>query len=99
AVELEDGAKAIERAAPLYKAFPVDLPPVRVGHHWIDVARAWYYHGDRGKAFDALRRARSTAPQQVRNHPMVRELVQTMVSTGVRPSEDQRRFAAWLGLA
>ncbi|NBE99057.1 MULTISPECIES: helix-turn-helix domain-containing protein [unclassified Nonomuraea] len=98
AVELEDGAKAIERALPLYKAFPVDLPPVRAGHHWIDVARGWYYHGDRGQAFDALRRARSAAPQQVRNHPMVRELVQTMASTGARPSEDLRRFAAWLGL-
>jgi transcriptional regulator with XRE-family HTH domain len=98
AVELEDGAKAVERALPLYREFPRDLPPARAGHHWIDVARAWYYYGDRSRAFDALRRARKAAPQQVQIHPIARELVQTIASAEARPSEQLRTFASWLGL-
>ncbi|GAA4232284.1 hypothetical protein GCM10022254_31750 [Actinomadura meridiana] len=98
AVEMEDGAKAIERALPLYEEFPPSLPPVRAGHFWVEVARAWYYQGDRRRALAALRRARGAAPQQVRIHPMVRDLVQTIASAETRPSEDLRAFAAWLGL-
>ncbi|RKS71238.1 helix-turn-helix protein [Actinomadura pelletieri DSM 43383] len=98
AVELEDGARAIERAAPLYEQLPPGLPPVRLGHFWIEVARAWYYQGDRRRAFDALRRARRVAPQQVRIHPMVRELLAIIAGAEARPSEDLRAFAAWLGL-
>ncbi|MEU8800524.1 helix-turn-helix transcriptional regulator [Spirillospora sp. NPDC048819] len=98
AVELEDGPKAIERAMPLYERFPADVPPVRAGHFWIEVARGWFYYGDRRRAFDALRRARRVAPQQARIHPMVRELVQTIASAEARPSEHLRAFAAWLSL-
>jgi hypothetical protein len=98
AVELEDGPKALERALPLYEAFPPWLPAVRAGHFWIEVARAWYFYGDRRRAFDALRRARRVAPQQVRIHPMVRELLQTIANAEIRPSEDLRAFASWLGV-
>lgn len=98
AVEREDGARAIERARPLYRRFPSELPAVRAGHHWIDVARAWYYEGDRRRSFDALRRARRAAPQQVRFHPMVRELVEIAARAEARPSEELRAFVAWLGL-
>ncbi|GAA4104368.1 helix-turn-helix domain-containing protein [Actinomadura miaoliensis] len=98
AVEMEDGPLAVERALPLYEHFPADLPPERAGHHWIDVARAWYYYGDRRRAFEALRRARRVSPQQARIHPMVRDLVQTIATAEARPSEDLRTFASWLGL-
>ncbi|GAA4136700.1 helix-turn-helix transcriptional regulator [Actinomadura keratinilytica] len=99
AVELENGPLAVERSLPLYERFPADLPPERAGRHWIDVARGWYFYGDRHRAFEALRRARRVSPQQARLHPMVRELVQTIAAAEPRSNEGLRAFASWLGLA
>ncbi|MGH3908212.1 MAG: hypothetical protein ACRDTE_29125 [Pseudonocardiaceae bacterium] len=38
----------------------------RIGHHYIDLTRAWVLHGDRAKALDALTTARELTPQLAR---------------------------------
>jgi hypothetical protein len=99
AVEMADGTLAVTRAREVERAgYLTRLPPERVGHYYIDLARGWLYHGDRRRALNALRRARRVAPQQVRYHPMVRDAVQAIAHAEPRPNEDLRAFAAWLGI-
>jgi transcriptional regulator with XRE-family HTH domain len=99
AVEVSDGALALTRAREVERAGHLgSLPPVRVGHHHIEVARAWLQFGDSRRALGALRRARRVAPQQARCHPMVREVVRAIAHAEPRPSEELRSFAAWLGI-
>jgi transcriptional regulator with XRE-family HTH domain len=99
AVELADGALALTRARELERAGHLgSLPPVRAGHFYIDVARAFLYHGDSRRALGALIRARRVAPQQARVHPMVRDAVRAIAHAEPRPSEALRSFAAWLGI-
>jgi transcriptional regulator with XRE-family HTH domain len=99
AVEMADGALAVGRAEDVHRAGYLDrLPPVRVGHYHIEVARGWLYYGDRHRALSALNRARRIAPQQARHHPMVRDTVQAIAHAEPRPSEELRSFATWLGI-
>jgi transcriptional regulator with XRE-family HTH domain len=99
AVEMADGTLAVTRAERVEaRDHPAVLPPERIGHYRIELARGWLYHGDRQRALRALRSARRVAPQQVRNHPMVRETVRAIAHAEPRPSEDLRQFAAWLGI-
>jgi transcriptional regulator with XRE-family HTH domain len=99
AVEMADGALALTRAREVERAGHLgSLPPVRVGHYYIEIARAWLYHGDSRRALGALQRARRVAPQQARCHPMVREAVRAIAHAEPRPSEELRSFAAWLGI-
>lgn len=73
AVELQDGAAAVSRAAKV--RIPAELPKARAGHHFLDLSRGYLYNGDRQSALGALVTARRFAPQQVRYHPMARETV------------------------
>ena len=99
AVELADGTLAVTRAREVERSgLLATLPPVRVGHFHIEVARGWLHHGDRHRALGALRRARRAAPQQARFHPMVRDAVQAIAHAEPRPSEELRSFASWLGI-
>lgn len=95
AVELEDGAEAVTLARSTRLGSAV--PPVRRGHHYIDVARGYLLHGDNMRALRSLQTARRIAPQQTRHHPMTRETVLAIASAG-RGTEELRRFGAWLGL-
>lgn len=94
AVEMSDHVRALEIGA---TAQPLDAPPERVGHHYIDLARAYQMHGDHRAALRALQRARHVAPQQTRYHPMTRELALAIASAG-RGTEELTRFMSWLGL-
>ncbi|TYB58348.1 helix-turn-helix transcriptional regulator [Nonomuraea sp. PA05] len=96
AVEMGDGAGAVERAR--RAVLPPTVAPVRLGHFQIDLARGWLYHGDRRRALEALYTARRIAPQQTRNHPMVRETVRMLNQLERRPSRLLTRFAAWLDM-
>ena len=99
AVEMADGALALTRAGEVERAGRLgNLPPVRVGHYYIEIARAWLYHGDSRRALGALQRARRVAPEQARCHPMVREAVRAIAHAEPRPTEELRSFAAWLGI-
>jgi transcriptional regulator with XRE-family HTH domain len=95
AVELEDGDEVVRRAR--NTRLPASVPPVRRGHHYIDLARGYVMAGDESAALRSLQEARRIAPQQTRHHPMVRETVLSIASAR-RGREDLSLFASWLGL-
>jgi transcriptional regulator with XRE-family HTH domain len=96
AVELEDGGEAVRRATRIN--LPNSVPPVRRGHHYIDLARGYVMAGDPAGGLRCLQAARRVAPQQTRHHPMVRETVLSIASAR-RGREELSLFASWLGLS
>jgi transcriptional regulator with XRE-family HTH domain len=99
AIERADGTLAVTRAETAERAGIVRvMPPVRVGHYRIELARGWLYHGDWQRALVALQAGRRVSPQLVRIHPMVRDTVAAIAHAERRPSEELRSFAAWLGI-
>ncbi|MGH3824382.1 MAG: hypothetical protein ACRDRA_16360 [Pseudonocardiaceae bacterium] len=77
---------------------PASTAPARVGHHWIDLSRAWLLHGDRRQALDSLQHARRIAPQLTRYHPQVHETVHILAARDARSTVSLRHFAAWCGI-
>jgi transcriptional regulator with XRE-family HTH domain len=95
-VDLGDGVRAV-RAGVEHRG-PLAVPAERVGHHYIDLARAYLLIGNRGLALQCLQQARRAAPQQTRHHPQARETVLAIASS-TRGSEELSSFAAWLGIS
>jgi transcriptional regulator with XRE-family HTH domain len=77
AVELGNAAEAIRRAEGL--RIPPGFTPVRASHHYIDLARAFLWQGERRRALEALLEAERYAPQQARHHPMTHETLGVLV--------------------
>jgi hypothetical protein len=94
AVELGDGTTAVSRDQPL----PEGTMTSRLGHHHVDLARAWLLHGDRERAFGALIKARSLAPQLTRYHPQVRETLAVLAESDRRRTDSLTGFARWAGV-
>lgn len=95
AVELGDGTTAVGRVEPL----PPGTMTSRLGHHHVDLARAWLLHGDRDKAFASLQAARTITPQLTRYHPQVRETLSVLAQTDRRRTDSLSGFARWAGVA
>jgi transcriptional regulator with XRE-family HTH domain len=95
AVELEDGEEAMRRSRTV--SLGPSVPPVRRGHHYIDLARGHVMAGDHAGGLRCLEQARRIAPQQTRHHPMVRETV-LAIAAARRGREELSSFASWLGL-
>jgi transcriptional regulator with XRE-family HTH domain len=55
------------------------LPSSRLGHHHMDLARAWLWEGKRDRALKELETAEKIAPQLVRNHPIGRATLRKLV--------------------
>ncbi|MGI5349736.1 helix-turn-helix domain-containing protein [Streptomyces sp. CA-250714] len=55
------------------------LPNSRKGHHHMDLARAWLWDGNRDKALRELETAERLAPQLIRNHPLARSTLRSIV--------------------
>ncbi|WP_158848742.1 helix-turn-helix domain-containing protein [Saccharothrix deserti] len=96
AVERLDGTEAVKRAQGL--RFSASTPRERIGHHWIDLARAYQLHGDRERALSVLHKARKTTPQQARYNPQVRETLLTLAAHDRRRSDSLSGFARWAGI-
>ncbi|MGH3980761.1 MAG: helix-turn-helix domain-containing protein [Pseudonocardiaceae bacterium] len=96
AVEMADGTTAVGRDAAT--TLPPDTPRRRLGHHHVDLARAWLLHGDRDRALAELYRARELTPQLVRYHPQVHETLATLAETDRRRSDSLAGFARWAGV-
>ncbi len=94
AVELTDGAKAVERASQMQ--IPRGLSIERVSHHFIDLARGYLLHGDRGKSFETLLIARRLAPIQTKYHPHVRETARVLAKAERRKNDTLSNFMKWL---
>ncbi|MBB4685616.1 helix-turn-helix domain-containing protein [Amycolatopsis jiangsuensis] len=95
-VENYNGAEAVRRASTVTVVDP--RRPERVGHHHIDMARAWMLHGDRGRTLDELNAARRVAPNVTRHHPSVAETVHALAMSERRTTDSLAGFAQWAGI-
>jgi transcriptional regulator with XRE-family HTH domain len=90
AVELGDAAEALRRAALIDTEV---LSPERQARFLIDVARARVQRRDFAGAVEALRRAAALTTEQVRCHPLVRDLVRDLLADATdRPTPSWRRW-------
>jgi hypothetical protein len=94
-IELSDGPGAIARADGL--KIPASLPPIRAGHHFVDLSRAQLWAGDREGALRSLYQARRLAPQQTRHLPTTREVLRMLVRAHRRSSEPLAKMVNWIG--
>lgn len=95
-VERHDGTEAVRRAETVTVADR--KRPERVGHHHIDMARAWMLHGDRNQTLRHLNAARRIAPHNTRHHPSVRETVLTLAEADRRATDSLAGFARWAAI-
>lgn len=96
AVEALDAPEALTRARTL--VIPARAPKERVGHHHMDLARAWLLHGDRAQALNSLQEAKRVAPAQTRYNPMVHETVRALARAETRKVDTVTGFAVWCGI-
>jgi transcriptional regulator with XRE-family HTH domain len=95
-VEGGDAATAVARAAQVVVADPAR--PERVGHHYLDVARAHYLNGDRAKSIEALKAARAADPVNVRKHPQFHETLRALADQDRRTTDSLPELAHWAGI-
>jgi len=94
-IELNDGPGAMDRATKI--TIPRTLPPIRAGHHFVDLSRAQLWVGDREGALRSLYEARKLAPQQTRHLPTTREVLRMLVRAHRRSSEPLAKMVNWIG--
>lgn len=97
AVEAMNGTEAVKRADKVLP-FPAGTQVERAAHYWIDLARGFLLHGDRERAFGALREAKRVSPTMTRLHPTVHDTVRALAHADKRRTDSLRGFAAWAGV-
>jgi hypothetical protein len=97
AVELGEAGEALRRVPNVNVEA---LSPERRGRFLIDVARACGQRRDTAGAVSAVKAALELTPEQVRYHPIVRELVRDLVRRGRRrPNPELLAVARAVGVA
>jgi transcriptional regulator with XRE-family HTH domain len=79
ALETGDQTKALAIDRRTSPELVGSLPNSRQGHHHMDLARAWLWDGSRDRALSELETAERIAPQLVRNHPIARSTLRSIV--------------------
>ncbi|WP_406415061.1 helix-turn-helix domain-containing protein [Streptomyces sp. NBC_01614] len=79
ALEMHEQREALSINRRTGKEVIASLPNSRQGHHYMDLARAWLWDGNRDKALKELEKAEGIAPQLVRNHPIARSTLRSIV--------------------
>jgi transcriptional regulator with XRE-family HTH domain len=79
ALEMHEQGEALSMSRRTNKELIESLPNSRQGHHHMDLARAWLWDGNRDKALKELEKAERIAPQLVRNHPIARSTLRSIV--------------------
>lgn len=79
ALEMHQQGRALDLNRRTSPALVAALPNSRQGHHHMDLARAWLWDGNRDKALSELEKAEGIAPQLVRNHPIARSTLRSIV--------------------
>jgi transcriptional regulator with XRE-family HTH domain len=79
ALEMGDQARALALNARTHPSVVAVLPSSRRGHHHMDLARAWLWDGKRDKALAELESAERLAPQLIRNHPLARSILRSII--------------------
>ena len=95
AVELGDAGHALRAA----EAIDVDaLSAERHSRLLIDVARAWMQRRDSQQALEALLAAEGLAPDHVRGHHRVRQIISDLLALTKQPDNDLKELARRTGL-
>lgn len=89
-------AQAVDAAAGL--RFPAGWLPTRIGHHYLDLARAWRWMNKPEQALESLLLARQAAPGQARRHPLARDTVTALLTSQRRRSAELSKYATWIGV-
>ncbi|MFJ9869046.1 helix-turn-helix domain-containing protein [Streptomyces sp. NPDC101165] len=79
ALEMREQRKALAINRRTSRELVAALPNSRQGHHHMDLARAWLWDGNRDKALKELETAERIAPQLIRNHPIARSTLRSIV--------------------
>ncbi|MBU3870321.1 helix-turn-helix domain-containing protein [Streptomyces sp. 4503] len=79
ALEMREQRRALAINRKTGSELVAGLPNSRQGHHHMDLARAWLWDGNRDKALKELERAERIAPQLIRNHPIARSTLRSLV--------------------
>ncbi|MET9429814.1 helix-turn-helix transcriptional regulator [Streptomyces sp. NPDC003036] len=79
ALEMGEQRKALAISRRTSRDLVAALPNSRQGHHHMDLARAWLWDGNRDKALQELETAERIAPQLIRNHPIARSTLRSIV--------------------
>jgi hypothetical protein len=95
-VEGGDPSTAVQRAGQVEVNDPAR--PERVGHHYMDVARAHVLNGDRAAAISALNAAREADPVNTRRHPQFHETLRALADQDKRTTDSLPELAHWAGI-
>ncbi|CDR05208.1 helix-turn-helix domain-containing protein [Streptomyces iranensis] len=79
ALEMREQRRALAINRKTSSELVAGLPNSRQGHHHMDLARAWLWDGNRDKALKELEKAEHIAPQLIRNHPIARSTLRSLV--------------------
>ncbi|MFI9650081.1 helix-turn-helix domain-containing protein [Streptomyces sp. NPDC052040] len=79
ALEMHEQRRALSINRRMHPAAIEALPNSRRSHHHMDLARAWLWDGNRDKALSELEMAERIAPQLIRNHPIARSTLRSVV--------------------
>ncbi|MFK0114727.1 helix-turn-helix domain-containing protein [Streptomyces sp. NPDC090994] len=79
ALEMREQGRALSINRRMRPEVIESLPNSRRGHYSMDVARAWLWDGNRDKALKELEKAERIAPQLIRNHPIARSTLRSIV--------------------
>ncbi|WP_199573941.1 helix-turn-helix domain-containing protein [Streptomyces murinus] len=79
ALEMHEQHKALTINRRTNPTLVDSLPNSRRGHHHMDLARAWLWDGNRDEALKELEKGERIAPQLVRNHPIARSTLRSIV--------------------
>ena len=94
AVELGDAGRAIRAAGAIDTA---GLSPERHARTLIDVARAYAQRRQVDHAVAALRQAEDITPEQVRGHPLARQIVADLLTMQDPPGDELRALSVRAG--
>lgn len=90
AVELSDAGRALRAAGQVDAS---GLSAERQGRMLIDIARAHAQRRNVNEALATLRRGEEITPEQIRAHPLVRQLVSDLLTMQDPPSQELRELA------
>ncbi|MGH3360299.1 MAG: helix-turn-helix domain-containing protein [Nocardioidaceae bacterium] len=91
---LGEHGRAVEAGAGI--TFPAEWLPTRIGHHHLDMARAYRWLNRPDDALASLVEARRAAPGQARRHPLARETVTALLHTQRRRTAALTDYATWM---
>ncbi|NUP46511.1 MAG: helix-turn-helix transcriptional regulator [Catenulispora sp.] len=92
AVEVRDGARAVQLASQV--RMPATFPASRRGRFHLDAARGWIYYGGYEQALNEIERAERIAPLLVRNNPLAKAAVRSLLSHERRSQRERLRRIA-----